>query len=1152
MIMVGHADITGNVIAANSAETGGGIYLYGASYVTIQANVITGNIASGIAHQPFDPVGGGGLLAGDGTVTVTGNLILSNTTGHYGGGAYFVHRSQALLINNIIADNTALGYGDGIAIGGATARMAHNTLVNNGGLLGSGMYIDSYSWFAPEMLYSSVWITNTIVASHTPGIYVTANNVAILNSTLWHGNDVDMEGTGAITHTHDYTGSPAFVAPASGNYHIGPASAAIDRGIDAGVASDIDGHFRDSLPDLGADEYITQLQVDTPIDSNDPAYQACTPAPGDCSLRGAISHVNADNSHSYALILPSGAYSLTLPGAKEDANASGDLDILTSTLIISRTGSGDAVIDGNRLDRVLHIHPGATVQLDGLTITGGKTPDETGARVDATEGGGIYNAGILTLDNTTVISNATGHGGPGECMVPQVGDGGPGAGIYSNNTLLLRHSTVISNAAGASGTGCGLIGMGGPGAGIYNDSGVVTLDSSHIQSNRGSTDTWGVGLYNHAGTMTLDNSTVQHNLGYGVYGALGGGIYNGAGGNLTLVDSLVADNGTAPPSTFLLGGGIANYNDSTLILDNSAVQHNQAILGGGIFNQGTLTMLASSVSSNTAEAGGGISASDDSTIVISDTTIAGNHASQNVMAVEASGGGIRNSGRLTLVNSTITGNSAEDNGGGIHNQGSLTLTHVTIVSNTCADGDGGGLFGNSATAMHNSIVAANTDVGGQAPDITGTLTSHGYNLIGDLGAATFDNNTAGDQYGDPNGTTLPNPGAVESGSPIDPRLGSLAANGGPTHSLLPLPFSPAIDAIPPLSCTLTLDQRAAPRPIEEMCDIGAVELELEYAPVATADAYTATGNAPLGVSAPGVLQNDVDGDWDPLTALVDTPPLVGVLDLSVDGSFIYTPGQDGVVTFIYGAFDGSGLATATVTITVTGINNAPVAGDDAFDVDEDSTDNVLDVLDGDSDADGDALEVWAVSDPPNGTAVDHDTDVLYTPDPDFFGSDTFTYTVSDGNGGLSSAAVTVSVSNVNDAPVAVDDVYTTPDDTVLVVPAPGVLLNDGDVDGDPLTANLQPGSTLGTLNLGFDGSFVYSPTSGFSGAVVFTYTVSDGNGGSDVGKVTITVTQANAYIYLPMILKNAGAVPQIRRNTHESNRSRQVRLAQGCLGTQGH
>ena len=168
------------------------------------------------------------------------------------------------------------------------------------------------------------------------------------------------------------------------------------------------------------------------------------------------------------------------------------------------------------------------------------------------------------------------------------------------------------------------------------------------------------------------------------------------------------------------------------------------------------------------------------------------------------------------------------------------------------------------------------------------------------------------------------------------------------------------------------------------------------------------------------------------------------------------------------------------------------------------------VLKNDTDADGDDLAAVLVADALNGTvALAPDGSFTYTPDADFFGEDTFTYTSSDGTLSSEPATVTVTVTPADDAPVAVDDAFLVDEDAVLTEAAPGVLANDSDPDGDTLTATLVKNVSNGTLNLSTTGAFTYTPKADFTGTDTFTYTASDGVLFSAPATVTITVTSAN-------------------------------------------
>ncbi len=164
----------------------------------------------------------------------------------------------------------------------------------------------------------------------------------------------------------------------------------------------------------------------------------------------------------------------------------------------------------------------------------------------------------------------------------------------------------------------------------------------------------------------------------------------------------------------------------------------------------------------------------------------------------------------------------------------------------------------------------------------------------------------------------------------------------------------------------------------------------------------------------------------------------------------------------------------------------------------------VDVLANDSDVDGDSLSVDSVTDPVNGTVTNNNSDVTYTPDENFTGTDTFDYTVTDGNGGTDTATVDITISPVNDAPVAVDDSAATDEDTSVTV---DVLANDSDVDGDILSVSGSDTTSAhgGTVIYNGDGTFDYTPLADFSGEDMFEYTLSDDNGETDTAAVTIVV-----------------------------------------------
>ena len=294
------------------------------------------------------------------------------------------------------------------------------------------------------------------------------------------------------------------------------------------------------------------------------------------------------------------------------------------------------------------------------------------------------------------------------------------------------------------------------------------------------------------------------------------------------------------------------------------------------------------------------------------------------------------------------------------------------------------------------------------------------------------------------------------------------------------------------------------------------------APIAAGDSYTTTEDMLLAVTAPGLMANDDDVDGDLLTTTLIASPTHGLLALSLDGSFTYTPTLNyaGLDYFTYQLADATLTDTAVVTLTILPVNDAPIAASDNYTVTEDVPLLVAapGLLANDSDVDGDLLTATLDSNPAHGLlALNLDGSFAYTPTLNYAGLDYFTYQLADATL-TGTATVTLTILPVNDAPVAAGDSYTTTEDVPLVVAAPGLLVNDSDVESDPLTATLASDPIHGTLTLSADGSFVYTPEAGYSGSDSFTYYASDGGDNSSIVSVTITVLPAAYRIYIPVTM----------------------------------
>jgi hypothetical protein len=380
------------------------------------------------------------------------------------------------------------------------------------------------------------------------------------------------------------------------------------------------------------------------------------------------------------------------------------------------------------------------------------------------------------------------------------GAGGPGqgGGLYVNGGSLTVDTTTITSNHGTGGAG-GLNGGVGPGAGgglyIVSNIGTPTVTGSILSGNSAISGpySYGGGVYT-AGLLRISNSTLSGNTATSVFSyAYGGGIYNW--GTLTVIDSILSSNSSVPfEGDVGYGGGI--YNNDTLTVSNSTLSRNFASYGGGIYNNQTLTLSNSTLSGNSASYGGGIE--NVGTLMVSYSTLSGNSASYG------SGGGIYDSGTLTVINSTLSGNFAGlgGSGGGIYTEefaSRLTLTNVTLTDNRALL-FGGGLY-SSAGFLHNTLIAGNFRgaTGTTRDDVWGRVDpSSDYNLIGDgTGMTGVSNGVNGNLVG-------------SADDPIDPLLGPLAGNGGPTFTHALWSGSQAIDAGDPNQLGTT-DQRGVIR-----------------------------------------------------------------------------------------------------------------------------------------------------------------------------------------------------------------------------------------------------------------------------------------------------------------------------------------------------
>ena len=295
---------------------------------------------------------------------------------------------------------------------------------------------------------------------------------------------------------------------------------------------------------------------------------------------------------------------------------------------------------------------------------------------------------------------------------------------------------------------------------------------------------------------------------------------------------------------------------------------------------------------------------------------------------------------------------------------------------------------------------------------------------------------------------------------------------------------------------------------------------LNDTPVVLEDAAVTTEDATVTIDA---LANDSDPDnSDSLTISSVTQGSYGGLVSFTAGSLVYDPngqfdalllGESTTDTFSYTVSDNNGTtATTTVTVTINGIsagNRAPLAEDNTLQTDEDTPLPITaaELLANDSDPDGDALVIISITQPANGMLTPNgDGSWSYAPNANFNGTDSFSYTVSDGQGGTATADVIITVSPVNDAPTADTDNYEATEGTPLTITIASLLANDADIDGDVLSVTdlLQPAD--GSLVNNGNGTLTYTSDIEFIGEDTFSYRANDGSLASDPVTVTITVS----------------------------------------------
>jgi len=544
----------------------------------------------------------------------------------------------------------------------------------------------------------------------------------------------------------------------------------------------------------------------------------------------------------------------------------GQLRVLNYTHIFSNTSqfyngggvyiSGTAEITATVTQNTVEDDGGGIYVASGSVVT--ITNSDVSTNV-ATNGGGIYNAGRLTIRGGRVLTNTASANGGGVWNSGQltintevransaVTDGG---GIWTSGVLNIVGNAVHSNTAQNGG-------------GVFNNGGSATISNASVQTNTASAD--GGGVWN-SGALTVTSAGLRANvaagLGGGIYNApngqtlisnagvgdpgvgnraqKGGGVYNAISATLTITGAGVHSN-TASAD----GGGVYNESGGAVIISNASVQTNTASAdGGGIWNGGAMTLTSATVADNIAgQNGGGV------------FNAGGGHATISVVVIRANqssnGGGLYNAGHLRAFRAQVESNTAAQ-GGGLYNDASspgsrLVVTHSAVVSNTASQGGGaynltGTLVMTNATLSANSGGGLHADAGSDARlwfvTVASNTTGNGISVTASANVQVYATLLAYNASTNCAGTVTDNGYSMSSDSScsgfafahVDPKLKPLAPNSGDTLNHALALGSPAVDRVPASACLVSQDQRFYSRPWwwTNRCDIGAFELQPYY------------------------------------------------------------------------------------------------------------------------------------------------------------------------------------------------------------------------------------------------------------------------------------------------------------------------------------
>ena len=955
----------------NTAQT---ITLGGTQLVISQTVSITGpganllSVSGNNLSRVFLIQGGTATLSG---LTITGGRAIGDGNGGAGGGIFVTSppRNGSIglnLLNCALSGNTADTFGGALLIFPASLpdpfQSTSNTTIDkctfdnntaNGPASGGGAIKNT----AALSITNSTFSNNRAPSSDGGGAIDNSGPLTLTHCTLTGNNGG--RGAGGIVTNRTVTLSNTIIAGNVNNTAQADVATVVNNGFTSGgynlignagaVAFNAPGDQKGTAA-APLDPRLAPLALNAPgttqthsLQIDSPAVNAGSPTPASTSDQRGVARPQVGRSDIGAFELEASNFSPSL---------------VVTTLADEDNGTSDARVGtGTSLREAINF---ANENVDPSAITFSPTVFNTTQTI-------TLSRGELNITADTTID------GPDDAITTVSGNGASRVFFVNGGTSTID-DLIIANGNGAGG---GIDGSGGCVAVIE-----ATLSLSRCVVTGGSSSGGG-GILVLDATLNLSNCTLVRNDGANQ----GGAIDNNVGGTTNISNCTITDNTTSnTPSRG--GGGIVNF--GTLNINNSIVAGNTSVNGPDIYsgtgsndslNSGGFNLIGTPVNNPyapfTPAASDQVGTSDATPLLPGFERDA---ASGNRPFLKDNGGGTLSI--ALLVNSPAV------------NRGDTTLTED---QRNVARPQGGQ---DDIGAFESSFVA------NRAPSVSDIAISVDEDGTLGLSAATFDA-----AFSDPDVNSL-------QSVRIDslPTQGTLKLNGAEVTlnqviaraDLANLTYEPkdfynGADAFDFNASDGTLFAA-------ESATVNITVNAVSTPSLTNADEYETNEDTALNVAAPGVLGNDVNYDTDPIFAEKVADPAHGTLTLNADGSFLYVPNANfnGTDTFTYNSTDGDNVDgnTATVTITVRAVNDAPVARDDSISTPAFTPVGIA-VLANDTDADSSTLTLQSVTQPARGSVViNSDGTLTYTGD-GTLGEDSFSYTISDGQGSTATAKVTV-------------------------------------------------------------------------------------------------------------------------------------------------